>query len=67
LFNLGRSVQTDVDGAIARCPGFDVIVTRRFAFEGTEEERKNWDKWLGDVYPGKAMKHAVKAERGGRR
>ena len=44
-----------------------MIETRQFAFEGTEEERKNWDKWLGDVYPGKAMKHAVKAERGGRR
>lgn len=35
--------------------GFDEIKKINFKFEGTPEQRKNWTRWLADIYPLKTV------------
>ncbi|KAG0658357.1 hypothetical protein C6P46_005813 [Rhodotorula mucilaginosa] len=35
--------------------GFDEIKKINFKFEGTSEQRKNWTRWLADIYPLKTL------------
>ena len=47
----GSQVVTDSRGASSpHDSGFDEIKEIAFRFEGTDEQKSKWDRWLIDVY-----------------